>query len=44
MSPWDALVGAYALPFMGHALVVLLLLAGRLVRDRMARPIAAGER
>ncbi|GGI46850.1 manganese/iron transport system permease protein [Agromyces flavus] len=27
MSAWDALVGAYALPFMGRALVVLLVLA-----------------
>lgn len=28
MTPWDALVGAYALPFMGRALLVLLVLAG----------------
>lgn len=27
MTAWDALVGAYALPFMGRALVVLLVLA-----------------
>jgi zinc/manganese transport system permease protein len=27
MTPWDALVGAYALPFMGRALLVLLVLA-----------------
>ncbi|MFE5670400.1 metal ABC transporter permease [Agromyces sp. NPDC056523] len=27
MSAWDALVGAYALPFMGRALLVLLVLA-----------------
>ena len=27
MTAWDALFGAYALPFMGRALVVLLVLA-----------------